>query len=205
MRFRELKYLIYTDLYRYEANTSIKKFFYYLLLEPPFKLSFTCRCTRYFVFSHKRILGAIFRLLLRHYNNKFSCMFSYQTDFGPGLHLGHGFGIGLCAQTKTGKNFTASMFNTVSHGSVGEERDWPMIGDNVYMATGSRAFGPITIGNNVAVGANAVVTKDVDDNFVVAGVPARKISDAGSFRTIQNTDYVTYEEFLVGAHKKPKR
>lgn len=49
----------------------------------------------------------------------------------------------------------------------------PTIGDNVYMAKGSIIMGGITIGNNVTVGANAVVNKPVPDNAVVAGVPAR--------------------------------
>ena len=49
----------------------------------------------------------------------------------------------------------------------------PTIGDNVYMAKGSIIMGGITIGNNVTIGANAVVNKPVPDNAVVAGVPAR--------------------------------
>lgn len=40
---------------------------------------------------------------------------------------------------------------------------------------GSFVFGPITVGNNVSIGANAVVNKDVPDNAVVAGVPAKII------------------------------
>ena len=51
----------------------------------------------------------------------------------------------------------------------------PVIGDNVYLATGAKILGPIKIGNNVTVGANAVVIKDVPDNCVVAGIPAKII------------------------------
>ncbi|WP_283640772.1 serine O-acetyltransferase [Mesonia mobilis] len=51
----------------------------------------------------------------------------------------------------------------------------PVIGDNVYLATGAKILGPIKIGNNVIVGANAVVIKDVPDNCVVAGIPAKII------------------------------
>ncbi|MCE8888841.1 serine acetyltransferase [Parabacteroides merdae] len=48
-----------------------------------------------------------------------------------------------------------------------------MIGNNVYIAKGSIVMGGITIGNNVTIGANAVVTKPVPDNAIVAGVPAK--------------------------------
>lgn len=49
----------------------------------------------------------------------------------------------------------------------------PVIGDNVHIHKGAIVFGGITIGNNVEIGANAVVNKPVPDNAIVAGVPAR--------------------------------
>lgn len=50
-----------------------------------------------------------------------------------------------------------------------------IIGDNCYISTGVTILAPVTIGNNVTIGAGAVVTKDVPDNAVVAGVPARML------------------------------
>ncbi len=49
----------------------------------------------------------------------------------------------------------------------------PTLGDYVGFAPGAKAFGKITIGNNVFVAPNAVVTKDVPDNCIVGGVPAK--------------------------------
>lgn len=49
----------------------------------------------------------------------------------------------------------------------------PTIGNNVKIAKGAIVFGGITIGNNVIIGANAVVNKPVPDNAIVAGVPAK--------------------------------
>ncbi len=49
----------------------------------------------------------------------------------------------------------------------------PVIGNNVYIAKGSIVMGGITIGNNVTIGANAVVTKPIPDNAIVAGVPTK--------------------------------
>lgn len=49
------------------------------------------------------------------------------------------------------------------------------VGDNCYFGTGATILGPVKIGNNVIVGAGAVVTKDIPDNCIVAGVPAKII------------------------------
>jgi serine O-acetyltransferase len=51
----------------------------------------------------------------------------------------------------------------------------PVIGDNVEVCCGAKVIGGITIGDNVLIGANSVVVKDVPSNCVVAGVPARII------------------------------
>lgn len=51
-----------------------------------------------------------------------------------------------------------------------------MIGNNVYISTGVTILAPVTIGDNVTIGAGAVVTKDIPDNTVVGGIPARIIS-----------------------------
>ena len=50
-------------------------------------------------------------------------------------------------------------------------------------------IGRISIGSNVAIGANCVVTKDVPDNAVVVGIPARVVSLEGSGGYVENTDY----------------
>lgn len=48
----------------------------------------------------------------------------------------------------------------------------PVIGNNVDIGSGAKLLGPITIGNNVLIGANAVVVCDVPDNSIAVGVPA---------------------------------
>lgn len=52
----------------------------------------------------------------------------------------------------------------------------PIIGDNVTMNPGSCIIGEIKVGDNVVIGAHSVVTKDIPDNAVVAGVPAKIIN-----------------------------
>ena len=52
----------------------------------------------------------------------------------------------------------------------------PVLGNDVMMYAGAKIVGDVKIGNNVVVGANAVVVKDVPDNAVVVGVPAKIVS-----------------------------
>lgn len=51
-------------------------------------------------------------------------------------------------------------------------RRHPKIGNNVLIGAGAKLLGPITIGDNVQIGANAVVTKDVPANSIAVGIPA---------------------------------
>ena len=55
----------------------------------------------------------------------------------------------------------------------------PVIGNNCVLFSGSKIIGKITIGDNVVVGAGAVVTKDIPDGCVVGGVPAKVLSQKG--------------------------
>jgi len=54
------------------------------------------------------------------------------------------------------------------------------LGNNVYIGPGAKLFGSITVGNNVAVGANAVVNTNIPDNVTVGGIPAKIISEKSS-------------------------
>ena len=66
---------------------------------------------------------------------------------------------------------------------------FPELGDNVYIGPGAKVIGNVKIGNNVAIGANAVVTKSFPDDSVVVGIPARLISTKGSVGYCINTNY----------------
>lgn len=72
---------------------------------------------------------------------------------------------------KNGKN--CKIFQQVTIGYNGDEQ--PIIGDNVVVCCGAKIIGGVKVGNNVIIGANAVVCKDIPDNVVVAGVPAKII------------------------------
>jgi len=69
----------------------------------------------------------------------------------------------------------------------GERAGVPKIGDNVYIGPGVKMFGKIDVGDNAAIGANCVVTKDVPDYGVMVGIPGEVISFDGSIGYINKT------------------
>jgi serine O-acetyltransferase len=105
---------------------------------------------------------------------------------GPGLYINH-FGSIFVGDVVIGENCNLSHEVTIGVAGRGDKRGLPTIGDRVYLAAGTKIFGKITVGNDVAIGANAVVTKSIPDCAVVGGSPAQIISYQGSF------DFVLYE------------
>ena len=87
---------------------------------------------------------------------------------GPGLFLQHCFSTIIVADS-IGENCWINQQVTIGYSK--DERA-PIIGDNVNINAGAKVIGSIRIGNNVKIGANAVVVKDVPDNCTVVGVPA---------------------------------
>lgn len=104
----------------------------------------------------------------------------YDTKIGKGFYIGHFSGIVVSGAAIIGDNCNISQGVTIGVAGKGENRGVPQIGNNVYMAAGAKLIGKIKIGNNVAIGANAVVTHDVPENAVVVGIPAKVISMEGS-------------------------
>jgi serine O-acetyltransferase len=96
---------------------------------------------------------------------------------GPGLYVGHFGGIIIAPDVVIGSHCALSQGITIGLGKDGV----PTIGNHVYIAPGARIFGGIRIGNNVKIGANAVVYRDIPDNAVVVLDPGfRIISFAGN-------------------------
>lgn len=121
-------------------------------------------------------------------------------DIGPGLYIGHFGNVFLGGYTRIGKFANISHEVTVGYGGRGKNWGLPVIGDFVYIAPGAKVFGLITIGNNVAIGANAVVTKDLPDCAVAVGIPARVMSYGSSrdfvlFNRIRCAKFLMLEDF----------
>ncbi|MGY3614424.1 serine O-acetyltransferase [Bradyrhizobium sp. USDA 10063] len=91
---------------------------------------------------------------------------------GGGLYIAHPVGCVIVVESM-GTN--VSMMGSVTLGRR-EKLRWPTVGDNVFFGAGCRVLGPIEIGANATVGANAVVLIDVPPGAVAVGVPARVLA-----------------------------
>lgn len=177
--YKELIDILLSDSYRYKKNNLIKN-----LLIPGFRYTFWLRICQYLLNRHS-FLYHIANLFLRHYKYKYGIEISPKTEIGKGLYIGHFGGIVVNAQTKIGKNVNLSHNVTIGANNRGKHKGVPIIKDYVYIAPGAKIIGNITIGNHVAIGANAVVLDDVPDGVSIAGIPAKIVSHKGS-----DNDYI---------------
>lgn len=191
MTFRELKYLVYSDLHRYHGEANMRLLLRELLMGVGFKYSFWMRVTSWLLTKNHawRPLRVLARLLLGRYKYKFGIDIPAETLVGPGLLVGHFGGIHVNAHVRIGSNCNLCQDVTVGISNRGDRKGVPVVGNSVYIGPGAKIFGGIRIGNHVAIGANCVVNKDVPDQAVVVGVPGRIVSFEGSTGYVNRTDY----------------
>lgn len=101
---------------------------------------------------------------------------SPSASIGPGLLIGHGVGLVIGGRVRIGAR--ALLLHGVTIGAPGIDRreEMPQIGDDVFVGAGACLLGGIRVGNNVFVGANAVVTRDIEDDCRVLPDMPLKIS-----------------------------
>tara|TARA_R110002051_G_scaffold313322_3_gene389312 strand:+ start:3030 stop:3455 length:426 start_codon:yes stop_codon:yes gene_type:complete len=98
----------------------------------------------------------------------------YQCVIGKGTRFAYG-GIGVIIHKDSVIKENVLIGSGVVIGGKEGSVNVPIIGNNVKIATGAKILGDISIGDNVIIGANAVVLKSIPDNAVVAGIPAKII------------------------------
>ena len=98
--------------------------------------------------------------------------------FGPGLSIAHWGGIIVNGKAKVGSN--CRIQSGVVIGASYNSNNYPVIGNNCYIGAGAKIIGNVTLGDNVSIGANAVVVKDCENNVTLVGVPARVVNRNGS-------------------------
>ena len=92
---------------------------------------------------------------------------------GNNLFIDHGMGVVVGETTEIGNDCT--IYHGVTLGGTGKEKGkrHPTLGNNVMVGCGAKVLGPVLIGDNVKIGANAVVLHDVQSNNTIVGIPGK--------------------------------
>jgi len=140
--------------------------------------------------KRKKKLIKFYLLILEFFNHRLSTRLGLtipKNVFGPGLCIVHHGTVVISPLAKVGENCRIHPSSC-----IGDYNGAPVIGKNVYIGPGAKIFGNITIGNNVAIGANAVVNRDFPDNVTIGGIPARVLSQKSTMENgVHPKDFLT--------------
>ena len=104
---------------------------------------------------------------------------------GKNLFIDHGMGVVIGETSEIGDNVT--IYHMVTLGGISPSinsnnqrniKRHPTLMDNVVVGSGAQILGPVVVGKNSKIGANAVVTKNVEENAVMIGIPAKNVGTA---------------------------
>ena len=185
----DLKRYIKCDIVaRYATERiSIKERFYAMLVPTPWKYQFILRRAEYFNNCGSKlsrvVLGNAYRIKLNRYGAK--CGYEIPLNsFGPGLVLVHKGTVVVNGNSHFGSNARIHVCVNIGVFSRLDEH-WeenmgaPQFGDNVYIGPGAKIWGGVLIGDNVAIGANSIVTKSIESHKTVIGANL-VLNDKGS-------------------------
>ena len=106
-------------------------------------------------------------------------------NIGKNLFIDHGMGVVIGETSEIGDNVT--IYHMVTLGGISpsinsndqrNNKRHPTLMDNVVVGSGAQILGPVVVGKNSKIGANAVVTKNVEENAVMIGIPAKNVGTA---------------------------
>lgn len=138
----------------------------------------------------KRKMYKLSGLTLRIMHHACHCYISHSANIGEGFLISHVGGIVIGGGTIIGTNCDIRQ-NVSFGGNFNKKREdgtsKPILGNNISIGAGACILGPVNVGNNVIIGANSVVNRDVPENVIVSGIPAkviRKIWDVSENRML---------------------
>ena len=165
--------LIKRDLEKVRYSATFKSLVSALLFNQSFKRIFVFRMSKKYAF---------FTLLDRLLSTRYAVHISKTAEIGSGFCIGHCFSI-IISKCIIGDDVT--VMQQVTIGSRGGGRNgYPKIGSRVFVGAGAKILGNVTIGDDVVIGANAVVTKDIPSGAVVGGIPAKVLSMEGKQQSV---------------------
>jgi serine O-acetyltransferase len=110
-----------------------------------------------------------------------------KAKIGKNLFIDHGMGVVIGETSEIGDNVT--IYHMVTLGGISpsinasdqrQVKRHPTLKDNVVVGSGAQILGPVIIGKNAKIGANAVVTDNVPDNAIMVGIPAKNIGTSSN-------------------------
>lgn len=115
--------------------------------------------------------GFLRKIILKFLFPEMETLYINTLEIGPRLFIQHGFATNISA-SKIGSDCWINQQVTIGYAF---DKNAPIIGNGVRISAGAKVIGNIKIEDNVIIGANAVVVKDVKANWIVGGVPAKRI------------------------------
>ncbi len=162
--------LIRSDYYRHNGRrASLLRIWLGGLTRTSVGFSFWFRLSQ-----HRGWLYPLTKMMLHRYKRGYGLLIPERVKIGYGSYLQHCFGTVINRNAIIGNNVNMGQMTTI--GSNVERA--AIVGDGVYIGPGVMVVDDVTIGSGACIGAGAVVTRSVEPNITVAGVPARQISDS---------------------------
>lgn len=137
-------------------------------------------------FSRFTPIGIAVRIWFKRLQIKFGYQIPHTVKIGRGLFLGHFGNIVVNQAAVLGENCNVAQGVTIGNVSRGSRIGCPVIGDRVWIGANAVIVGKIIVGNDVLIAPLTLVNFDVPDNSVVAGNPAKIVSNNGSKGYIKN-------------------
>ena len=135
------------------------------------------RKAEYYKNTNQKILAFMYKFRLKRFQNLHQLHIPLNT-FDCGLKIMHLGPVLVNGNAKAGKGISLHINTSIVAGGPTDEV--PTLSDGVVVGVGAVIVGGVFIAKNIAIGANAVVTKSfTTENIAIAGVPARKVSDNG--------------------------
>lgn len=138
------------------------------LLHPYFKSYYLYKFSKFF---YNKKLYFLSRLIMNHCKRVTGIEIHPGAKIGKNFFIDHGLDVVIGETTIIGDNVT--LFQGVTLGGTGKDQGkrHPTLKNNIFVGSGAKILGNITIGSNVKIGANAVILRDIPDNSTVVGIP----------------------------------
>lgn len=159
------------DLYRYEGRWSWSLFWRYFLFTPGFRYTVLWRKTK----ASCGISRFVWMLILRHYQIKYGFQIPFQTKIGRGFRIAHFGAIAVNPAAEIGDNFNIAQGSVIGYAPPRKEQlegGCPKIGNNVCVGANAIVIGNISIGDYCVIAPGAFVNQDMPPHTIALGNPA---------------------------------